>query len=61
MHIRNRFILRSSIAAALLTSVSATAADNTPTDLAAIEQVVVTGSYIEGVAEDAACDRDRSR
>lgn len=54
MHIRRDLILRSSIAAALLTTAPAMAADNTPSDLAAIEQVVVTGSYIRGVAEDAA-------
>lgn len=48
MHSRNSFVLRSAIAATLLATFSATAAEDP------IEQVIVTGSYIKGAAEDAA-------
>ena len=51
----NRFVLRSSIAAALLAAVPAAAiADAAASDAEPIEQIVVTGSYIRGAVEDAA-------
>src|SRR5688572_6521624 len=48
MHSRNSFVLRSAIAATLLATFSATAAEDP------IEQVIVTGSYIKDAVEDAA-------
>ena len=48
MHSRNSFVLRSAIAATALATFSATAAEDP------IEQVIVTGSYITGAAEEAA-------
>ena len=48
MHPCNSFVLRSAIAATLLATFSATAAEDP------IEQVIVTGSYIKGAVEDAA-------
>jgi iron complex outermembrane receptor protein len=51
----NRLVLRSSIAAALLAAVPATAtAGDAASDAEPIEQIVVTGSYIRGAVEDAA-------
>ena len=53
MHSRNSFFLRSSIAATLFASLAAAAAD-TSSNSELIEQVVVTGSHIQGAVEDAA-------
>ena len=55
MHLRNSFVLRSAIAATLFATLSAAAAaadtSDYPEDL---EEVIVTGSYIEGAVENAA-------
>jgi iron complex outermembrane receptor protein len=50
----NSFVLRSSIAATLLAAMSAASAADTSSSAEPIEQIVVTGSYIRGAAEDAA-------
>ncbi len=55
MHLRNCWISRSSIAATFLVTMSATAAAaDTSIDAEPIDQIVVTGSHIEGAVEDAA-------
>jgi iron complex outermembrane recepter protein len=56
MHSRNSFVLRSAIAATLLATLSGTAvtAAAAESNEVPIEQVIVTGSYIEGAVEDAA-------
>jgi iron complex outermembrane recepter protein len=50
---RNGFILRSTIKTILLATASAAIADDISSD-APIEEIIVTGSYIEGAARDAA-------
>src|SRR5688572_25694711 len=52
MYSRHSYALQSAIAACLLAAVSGTAA--AASDQESIEQVIVTGSYIKGAAEDAA-------
>jgi iron complex outermembrane receptor protein len=53
MNIRHILVLRSSIAAVLLASASAASADASG-ETETLEQIVVTGSHIEGAVEDAA-------
>ncbi len=54
MPLRDCLNSRSSIAATLLVTISGTSAADISTDVEPIEQIVVTGSYIEGAVEDAA-------
>ena len=56
MHSRNSFVLRLATAATLLATLSgvAAAAAAAESNEQPIEQVIVTGSYIKGAAEDAA-------
>ncbi len=55
MHLRNNQVLRSSIAATLAATMTGTAAlAATSIEAEVIEEIVVTGSHIEGAVEDAA-------